>query len=42
MFGKYKIPYVNMCIRLFAKHFQLPLQNAAVYFFSRFPKFSGF
>ena len=33
MFGKYKIPYVNMCIRLFAKHFQLPLQNAAGYFF---------
>ncbi len=33
MFDKYKIPYVNMCIRLFAKRFQLPLQNAAEYLY---------
>ncbi len=31
MADKYKIPYVNMCIRLFAKRFQLTLQNAAEY-----------
>ena len=31
MTDKYKIPYVNMCIRLFAKRFQLPLQGAADY-----------
>ena len=31
MVDKYKIPYVNMCIRLFARRFQLTLQGAADY-----------
>ncbi|OWV03638.1 DUF3791 domain-containing protein [Fibrobacter sp. UWH1] len=31
MLSKYKIPYINMCIRLFAKRFQLTLQVAAEY-----------
>lgn len=31
MADKYKIPYVNMCIRLFARRFQLTLQSAADY-----------
>ena len=31
MADKYKIPYVNMCIRLFAKRFRLSLQAAASY-----------
>ena len=31
MLDKYKIPYINMCIRLFAKRFQLTLQAAAGY-----------
>ena len=31
MVDKYKIPYVNMCIRLFAQRFRLTLQGAADY-----------
>ena len=31
MADRYKIPYVNMCIRLFAMRFQLTLQDAADY-----------
>ncbi|SHK57809.1 Protein of unknown function [Fibrobacter sp. UWOV1] len=31
MADKYKIPYVNMCIRLFARRFQMTLQGAADY-----------
>lgn len=31
MSDKYKIPYINMCIRLFAKRFQLTLPKAAGY-----------
>ena len=31
MADKYKIPYVNMCIRLFARRFRLTLQGAAEY-----------
>ncbi len=31
MENKYKIPYINMCVRLFAKRFKLSLQNAASY-----------
>lgn len=31
MSDKYKIPYINMCIRLFAKRFRLTLQAAADY-----------
>ncbi|WP_298772474.1 DUF3791 domain-containing protein [uncultured Fibrobacter sp.] len=31
MVDKYKIPYVNMCIRLFARRFQLTLQEVADY-----------
>ena len=31
MADKYKIPYVNMCICLFARRFQLTLPDAADY-----------
>lgn len=31
MQDKYKIPYINMCIRLFARRFQLSLRDAAEY-----------
>ena len=31
MADKYKIPYVNMCIRLFARRFRRTLQGAAEY-----------
>lgn len=30
---KYKIPYINACIRAFAKHFQLPVRNAFRYLY---------
>lgn len=33
MEDKYKIPFVNACIRAFAKRFQLPLKNAFLYLF---------
>jgi hypothetical protein len=31
MNDKYQIPYINACIRAFAKHYSLPLRNAYQY-----------
>lgn len=33
MGNKYKIPYVNACIRAFAKRFGLPIQKAFKYLY---------
>lgn len=33
MQDKYKIPYINACIRAFAKRFHLPVKNAFLYLY---------
>lgn len=33
MGNKYKIPYINACIRAFAKRFQISVQNAFDYLY---------
>ena len=34
MDDKYKIPYINACIRAFAKRFHLPVKNAFQYLYN--------
>lgn len=31
---KYKIPYINACIRAFAKRFRIPTRNAFLYLYN--------